>query len=387
MANNKESTEDTTIAKPKDIQRTFSITMPDGSIKRIKARGKTVEEAEANLRDLKWQYKQGLLTFNGNTTFERWYKQWLETYKKTKLSSKSYYDTTLRINKYFIPVLGSLKMSEIRSTHIQMCINELDGMSKSHISKCRTDIQSIFSKAILNEIIVKNPTLSVEVPKGTEGERRSLTEEEKKVFMTTIDKHPKGDLFAMTLACGLRPGEARCLTWFNVKLDKGIINITSAIKADTMDIEGPKSKAGIRTIPIPDWYIKRLKKIPLSDNTSFIFPNKSGTPLTEQNYTRSWHSFLRLMDIEAGAVVKQNKVIMHSIDQKLTAYYLRHTFATDAVEKGVPIKTLQYLMGHEEITTTAKYYTHITDKMIESARDIINAKPEKKSKTNRIGKK
>ena len=80
------------------------------------------------------------------------------------------------------------------------------------------------------------------------------------------------------------------------------------------------------------------------------------------------------MDIEAGAALYRNKVIIHSpnIGQDLTPYYLRHTYATDLAERGVPLKTAQYLLGHATIAMTAQIYTHVTTAMIDDARALIN---------------
>ena len=65
---------------------------------------------------------------------------------------------------------------------------------------------------------------------------------------------------------------------------------------------------------------------------------------------------------------------MHSpvIGEDLKPYNLRHTYATELAEKGVPLKTAQYLLGHADIRITANIYTHITEKMIEEAREKIN---------------
>ena len=81
---------------------------------------------------------------------------------------------------------------------------------------------------------------------------------------------------------------------------------------------------------------------------------------------------MRDMDIEAGAETYRNKIIVHALPQDLTPYNLRHTFATEMAEKGMPMKTLQYLMGHSDIRVTANIYTHISPKMIADARDKMN---------------
>ena len=46
---------------------------------------------------------------------------------------------------------------------------------------------------------------------------------------------------------------------------------------------------------------------------------------------------------------------------------LRHTYATRAIEGGMPPKVLQKLLGHASIKTTMDTYVHVTDDSLERA--------------------
>lgn len=52
---------------------------------------------------------------------------------------------------------------------------------------------------------------------------------------------------------------------------------------------------------------------------------------------------------------KQHKVVMPSI----TPHICRHTYCTEMAKTGINPKTLQYLMGHSEISVTLNVYTHL----------------------------
>ena len=54
-------------------------------------------------------------------------------------------------------------------------------------------------------------------------------------------------------------------------------------------------------------------------------------------------------------------------------YDFRHTFATRMASKGMNPKTLQYIMGHSDISTTLRYYVGITDEMMEDAKQIMSS--------------
>ncbi|MBV4424562.1 tyrosine-type recombinase/integrase [Clostridium tyrobutyricum] len=51
---------------------------------------------------------------------------------------------------------------------------------------------------------------------------------------------------------------------------------------------------------------------------------------------------------------------------------LRHTYATRLFEKDVPIKTVQILLGHSDISTTSNIYVHIMPKQKIEAVNKIN---------------
>ena len=74
-----------------------------------------------------------------------------------------------------------------------------------------------------------------------------------------------------------------------------------------------------------------------------------------------------------GAKLYRNKIVLSVIASDLVPYCLRHTFCTDLQDAGVPINIAKYLMGHSDISLTAKIYTHTTDKAIQEAAKKINA--------------
>lgn len=87
------------------------------------------------------------------------------------------------------------------------------------------------------------------------------------------------------------------------------------------------------------------------------------------------------MDISNGAKVYRNQIIESTLSEDLEPYLLRHTFCTDCQAAGVPINVAKKLMGHSDISVTAKIYTHMIDEVFEQNRQRLAEFTENKFKT------
>lgn len=367
-----------------------------GQKKRIKVRAKSQKELDAKVLEWRIRERNGELTMNTETSFSMWASQWLDIYKKPSVSEKEHQRYEGAFKNYMFPALGGIKLKNLKEFDLQKYLNSLAGKSESFISFHHKTLRAIIKKAAKSNLLNADILDDLVVPKGTSTERRALTQTERIAFLNVGNKHPHSLMFEMMLACGIRPGELRALMWTNVNIKTGEVSITSAVKSGTNIIGQPKSKAGIRIVQLPEWYLSKLKEYAKNNKTSlYVFPSGgTGNLMTSQHFTRSWKSFKHLMAVELGAHKYRNKVLKDDegncldkdgrivMDGALSPYYLRHTYCTDLAAAGVPMKTAQYLMGHSSINITATIYSHYESSTRAASILKLNEYQLKQSKIN-----
>jgi site-specific recombinase XerD len=103
-----------------------------------------------------------------------------------------------------------------------------------------------------------------------------------------------------------------------------------------------------------DVYIKSERVLPTQDNP--LFTNAQGRRLT----TRTVQNIIKRWAMQAG------------LPAEISPHTLRHSFATHLLDGGADLKTVQQLLGHENLSTT-QIYTHISiDRLRET---VLNAHP------------
>lgn len=316
--------------------------------------------------------KRGETGISSSMPVRRWAEEWLETYKRPAIGEGQYRNYLAHINGVINPTIGSMSLKSVKAVHLQKILNSRAGKSKSDVTKLRILIQAMFKRAYQSKLITNNPAEFLELPAAMEGKRRSLTETERKCVLGFVEKHHAGLWIKTLLYTGMRPGETRALDWRHVDLDKRIIHVVQSVKAGTNVIGEPKSAAGIRDIPIPDALYTALNAAKSNPFDPVFTQPTTGKRHTHTSMKCLWNNFKRELDIYSGAKVFQNAIKISTLAPDLVPYCFSHTYCTDLQDAGVPINIAKYLMGHADISMTAKIYTHTTDKAIQEAAEKIN---------------
>ena len=222
-------------------------------------------------------------------------------------------------------------------------------------------LKQLFSDAELEGIIDRNPSSRLEMPNNlTESSRRPLTEFERSVVCKVAKIHKCGPYVLTMLFCGLRRGECIALTVGDVDFGVPCIYINKALgfPGNAGYVKEPKSKAGVRSVPLPDILFPVLASMCKGRKSNeILFPKSDGDHATEQTCRWWWSSFLNQCHITAGAKLYRNQIQVDTspFGNEVTAHFLRHTYATDLYAAGVDEMAQRIFLGHASGNVTDTY--------------------------------
>ena len=239
------------------------------------------------------------------------------------------------------------EMIDIKEEDIRDFIKDLSssGYAASSILRKISALNDFFKFLLSEKEINQNPMLNINSPKKAKMLPKFLTNEEVLHLIEVAEQIDKSKFLKISVmiklmyACGLRVSELVGLSFNCINFDKKQILI--------------KGKGGKeRIVPIADdaqrsvlkWFDERKKYLNKS-NKQFLFPSlKSKTGHVSRN------SFFRdIKELALIAGIEQDKISPH---------VLRHSFATHLLQKDVDLRSIQTILGHEDISTT-EIYTHI----------------------------
>lgn len=225
--------------------------------------------------------------------------------------------------------LHDMKFIEIRKSHLQKVIDDCPaGLGTKR--KIKVLFNQMYKFAMENDLVSKDYSKFVKLPKKTEGSsRKPFIEEEIKLLWDNVDRMDDIDTVLIMIYTGLRPGEL-------VEIENEKINLDERYFRG-----GFKTEAGTnRVIPIHKKIHHLIEKRMSKDNKYLISkPDHSG-----YSYYVYYH--------------ERWKKIMEQLELSHKPHDCRHTFATLMDNAGANKLSIKRIMGHAAKDITDKVYTH-----------------------------
>ena len=261
--------------------------------------------------------------------------------------------------------IDKVKLSDAKAWLVKM---QKDGRGYSTIHAVRGVVRPAFEMALQDDLIRKNPfqfELATVVVNDSVT-REAITRAQERAFLKFIKEdeyyNKYYDGIFILFNTGLRVSEFCGLTISDVDFKNKCIQVDHQVqRTRKMEyvIEDTKTKSGERFVPMSDEVMacfrriinnrKKLFKEPMIDGyTGFLFLDKNDMPMVSLH----WEKYFEHIRNKYNSIYKVQL-------PKITPHVCRHTFCSNMAKSGMNPKTLQYIMGHSDISVTLNTYTHV----------------------------
>jgi integrase len=305
-------------------------------------------------------------------TFEQVAKEWERvTAPEWKRGTRISYGNILRHR--LLPPFEALTITDLTGDRVETWWTAAreEGLSKVHLRALRVVLRGICRRAVSLGLLPSSPVERIEGKIGRQtGEIRKkadyLTRQDLATLLETTERLcPKEYPIILVMAtCGLRIGEAVALQVGDLDIPALQLHIRRMVRRGYID--SPKSgRAGIVDVPASTMAaLAKLREIRQAEaavqgvEARWLFPGSKGPALPEMPETvqRALRRALK------AAGIRQTR-----------PHDLRHTFATLAIQAGVPLLTVSRQLRHASISTTADLYTHAVPGSNRAAAEALEA--------------
>ena len=269
--------------------------------------------------------------------------------------------------------IDKVKLSDAKAWLIKL--QKVDGRGYSSIHSIRGVVRPAFQMAVDDDLIRKNPfgfeLASVVVNDSVT--REAVTKKQERDFLKFIkeDKHfcKYYDGIYILFNTGLRISEFCGLTISDIQFNDMKIRVDHQLQRKRnmeYSIEEPKTESGVRFVPMTEEVAACFRRIianrprptvepMIQGYTGFLFLDKNDRPMVALH----WEKYMQHIRDKYNSIYKIQM-------PKITPHVCRHTFCSNMAKSGMNPKTLQYIMGHSDISVTLNTYTHVN---FEDAKD------------------
>lgn len=302
-------------------------------------------------------------------------------------------------DKFVRGSFGKMKLAKVKYSDVKAYYHSLmteRGLKANTVDNVHCLLHPTFQLAIRDGLLRVNPTDEVmkEIKRSKEWEkpkRMALTIPQQKALVNYIsgDSEFAGwyPIVTVLLGTGMRIGECLGLRWSDLDFDGRMITVSHSLahksnqeRKTVYSIQTPKTKAGIRTIPmiseVRDAFVMEYEiqkcigfcRQEIDGYSGFVFSSSDGHVYSPEAINQALYRIRDSYNEEEKVLAKKEKREPILLPQ-FSCHILRHTFCTRLCENESNIKVIQSVMGHRDISTTMDIYADCTD---DKKQEVLN---------------
>mgnify|MGYP002437405444 FL=1 len=288
--------------------------------------------------------------------------KYVEDYLLFLKTEKKLGDNT--INSYMLDLEGFFKsfngsIESCTKKDILAYISSINGLEVSTVNRHISSLKSFFNYLVDESIIKVSPMEEVSSLKKAKKLPKYLSISEVNKLLniplnSEFDYRNKAMLELM-YATGLRVSELVSIEYSNIDFENSIIRINGKGKKERIIPLGEVASYYLK-VYLSDYRSKLLKR----NTYNQVFLNNHGKPITRQGFN----------------YILENIRELTGIEKEITPHVLRHSFATHLLEGGADIRSIQEMLGHENISTT-NIYTEVVNDVLRSNYEMYHNRSHK----------
>jgi integrase len=331
------------------------VTLANGVRKRLKARGRTQEEA---IQKLNMKARAAATqTPTGHVRVEDYLDVWL-SHKRAyvRASTMRAYEQDVRL--HLLPALGRKRVDRLEPRDVQAMLDALVARgARSMADRVRRTLKTSLNAAVKWGYVTHNVMDRIDPIQKTAPRRGVYTLEQIQAFLRHSEPSKYHALFRLAFATGMRKGELLALQWQDVTRSGVHVRRTVSANAGGDGTTPPKTASGYRFIPVES----DTMNLVISGRTRFaqdgdwVFTTRNGKRVSARNVSHAMRTIQRRYGLP-----------------EIRFHDFRTTYATLLAEAGHHPRVIQDLLGHATPNLAMLVYQEATDRAKEGAYNDLN---------------
>jgi integrase len=337
----------------------LSLGYVDGRRARKSLFGKSQREVREKLTKVLRDRDQGMpIAADERQPLAAYLARWLEDAARQSVRPRTLDGYQRIVGKHLSPAIGRIPLARLSPADVQAMLNAKSstGLSPQTVRNIHAVLRRALSQAMRWGLVARNVATLVELPRVARAEVRALSPADARAILEAVRGDRLEGLINVTLATGMRQGEALGLRWRDVDLDDGSLSIRHTLqRLGGAQLVEPKTARSRRVLAASAGTVAALRAHRTRQleerlwagsrwqEADYVFTTRDGAPWDGTNVTKRFQRLLAAADLP-----------------RLRFHDLRHGAASLLLAQGIHPRVVMEMLGHSTIAVTMNVYSHVT---------------------------